>query len=439
MIKRKFGMSALNITQGRYNSYSHAYWNADDLAGKTPSIENIYATCDLEVIGVFPYETTGFANTVIMYDRSNDISISFTHIDNLLDTHYVGHKYKNGDLIYKEGTKGRATGAHCHHELAKGRIPSKTKYSYGWSLSDKNTVNFEDYYFIDETIEVINCPYEIERRTSGMIAIKYGLSTIKYNGANYKVIRGDAEKGYKMRLLTCNQNEVKDIMDFDSDDLIILGMVNCNYFDMADYTHYGIEYDAELDQYKQTLQNPNVLAYTIHEDREEVEYCNNYEYKGKVAFSPYAVRIHNGEADHVWWSSQYGDKDDTPNTQTFGMKINDDWCIGVVDNAMPREVKNFGVACGASELFLLDSGGSTQLVSMTSGKREKVVYTGRKIADVLCIAKNNVIDEDEDGTGAGGTEYDRLIKELSQQVEFLKEENETLRSKLSRIKGVLNE
>lgn len=63
MIKRKFGMRYLNISQGRYNSFSHKNLNAYDLAGEDSGIDRFVTFNELEVVGILPYKTTGFANT----------------------------------------------------------------------------------------------------------------------------------------------------------------------------------------------------------------------------------------------------------------------------------------------------------------------------------------------------------------------------------------
>ena len=74
MIKRKFGMRYLNISQGRYNSFSHKNLNAYDLAGEDSGIDRFVTFNELEVIGILPYKTTGFANTVLFYDKDNDVT-----------------------------------------------------------------------------------------------------------------------------------------------------------------------------------------------------------------------------------------------------------------------------------------------------------------------------------------------------------------------------
>lgn len=448
MIKRRFGMAALNITQGRFKGMTHDNLNAYDLAGMDNGIDRFVTYNELEVIGVAAFVTTGFANTVFFYDAQNDVTIAMSHENKIQSNQFVGGKLYPGDTIYYEGTTGKATGNHIHLEIGRGRQPGKVKInSSEWGL--KNWINIEDYYFVDPTYTTVinDFGYHFSPTEVVSMDIKYGLHEYEYCGAKYKVMRADSEKGYGLHLITApGPNTVKDIMEFDSDKLTILGMVNCSYFEMADYDnygcHYGVQYDALVGGYSQSISNPRVLSWELnHDDTITIESTDKFSFNKnvKLAVSPYAVRIHNKDSDTVYWSSQYGDKDDYSNSQTFVMKIKDDWCIGVVDRAKPREVKAFGVASKATELFLCDSGGSTQMVSMMSGTREKVTYTGRKIADVLVLARDiNFMSEDpidesngnldeEDITGPGKTAVDMRLDALEAKIEDIYKLLEQLR------------
>ena len=109
MIKRKFGMRYLNISQGRFNSFSHKNLNAYDLAGEDSGIDRFITFNELEVIGILPYKTTGFANTVLFYDKDNDVTLAMSHCNNInfLEKGLVLYPE---DTIYYEGTTGKATG-----------------------------------------------------------------------------------------------------------------------------------------------------------------------------------------------------------------------------------------------------------------------------------------------------------------------------------------
>lgn len=156
MNKRKFGMRVLNISQSRFGTYSHKNLNAYDLIGKDTGQDEFIATYPYEIIGVhrFNYVTgKGFANTVHFYDSENNITVAMTHKTELpTSTYYVGKRFSIGEVMYREGATGRATGNHIHIEIAKGK-QSKKIYKDGiWKLS--NLINIEDYFFINESIIV---------------------------------------------------------------------------------------------------------------------------------------------------------------------------------------------------------------------------------------------------------------------------------------------
>lgn len=159
MIKRQFGMKVLNITQGRYGTYSHKGLNAYDLGSIADVVEYFYAPCNLLVTGVLEYKKTGFANTVLFYDVENNVTLALTHIDNLMDKHKVGTVIESGSVMYASGTKGNATGKHIHLEIGSGKQYTKSKVNGVWQL--KNLINIEDYFYINEqfTKKIINKRY----------------------------------------------------------------------------------------------------------------------------------------------------------------------------------------------------------------------------------------------------------------------------------------
>ena len=161
MIKRLFMMKHLNISQGRYGGYSHKTNNAYDLVGKDRGIDDFIATCTLEVIGVYKFNYVtrqGFANTVHLYDRENNITLALTHMNSL--PHYIGQVFKPGDVCYSEGTAGRATGNHIHFEIGKGWQPKKIIKDNEYKLA--NQINIEDYFYIDGSIKLMNTLYNFE-------------------------------------------------------------------------------------------------------------------------------------------------------------------------------------------------------------------------------------------------------------------------------------
>ena len=188
MIKRKFGMKTLNITQGRFNDFSHTNLNAYDLAGEDTGIDRWITYNELEVIGIFPYSNTGFANTVLFYDEVNDITLAMSHCNFIPTICSLGKKIPAGRTIYYEGTAGKATGNHIHLELGRGRQTSKVKInSSEWGL--KNWINIEDYFYLDDEITIKNSPYLFSKGGDQMIELNEGINNITYKNHKYIIVK----------------------------------------------------------------------------------------------------------------------------------------------------------------------------------------------------------------------------------------------------------
>jgi hypothetical protein len=271
------------------------------------------------------------------------------------------------------------------------------------------------------------------------IELKEGLQDITYNGVLYKVVK--AEAGYGLRLISAGDSmTVKDITQIDSDKLDVRAKVNASYFDMsntsANGTHYGVEQSETLDD---CPKNSGYLVFAEKNDGTIVE-CSASDYwltKKDVVFgvTPYSCRIHNGTLVYDR-STAYGDKDNTKNSQTAVFKIADGrWCLAVTatgQTCCPRDITAMAQACGATECIIMDSGGSTQMFAYLN----KVVYTGRKIANVLALAK----DITTTGGTTGGTtitdDKDTQIKTLQAQVTTLTTELKSATDKLAQIKSI---
>ena len=80
----------------------------------------------------------------------------FAH-DNDVSNLFVGKEIKQGEVFYHEGTKGNATGNHCHIECGKGIFTDNGwhKNSNGyWSIN--NGKRPEECLWIDENIKVLD-------------------------------------------------------------------------------------------------------------------------------------------------------------------------------------------------------------------------------------------------------------------------------------------
>lgn len=150
----------MRITQG-YNEGSHIDSYAIDDAGKDTGINYLKAPFTgiirkiyendanevwLESIDQVEYPDGTIDYMTIMFAHANDVS-------NL----YIGKKINKGEEFYPEGTKGNATGNHCHIECGKGRFtaPGWHKNSNGYYSID-NGKKPEECLWIDDSINIIN-------------------------------------------------------------------------------------------------------------------------------------------------------------------------------------------------------------------------------------------------------------------------------------------
>lgn len=143
------------ITQGSGYSdgnYSHKGTRAIDVRGLEPGVRYpYYAPVTLKAVKVVASsgETTWQSVEKV---RFSDGTIDYVTVETVHDdtrNSYVGMIIKQGEQLGNMGTKGNATGVHCHIEFAKGK-QGLVKNKYGnWGLS--NAIEFEDACFMDNT------------------------------------------------------------------------------------------------------------------------------------------------------------------------------------------------------------------------------------------------------------------------------------------------
>ena len=269
--------------------------------------------------------------------------------------------------------------------------------------------------------------------------LESGLQTISYSGKTFKVVK--APTGYSLRIISAgNDITVKDITEIDSDALLVWAKVNGSYFDMSNTSengrHYGVEQSETLDN---APKNSGYWAFA-QKNNGDIVSVNSADYwysKKDVKFgiTPYSVRIHEGKIVNDR-STAYGDKDDTNTSQTCAFMLADGtWCLAVTAtgvNCYPRDIANMAKEYGATECIIMDSGGSTQMFA----EKTKVVYTGRKIANVLAICKPISSDSASGETTTGDTNKDAQIKALEAKNDELTAELKTATDKLAQIKRI---
>ena len=150
----------MRITQG-YNEGTHVDSFAIDEAGMDGGIDYILAPFTgvikkiyrqdanevwLESLEPVEYPDGTIDYMTMMFAHSNDVSNLF-----------IGKKINQKDRFYFEGTKGNATGNHCHFECGKGKFSGT-----GWHGNSKgywvinNSKNPTECLWIDDSIKVLD-------------------------------------------------------------------------------------------------------------------------------------------------------------------------------------------------------------------------------------------------------------------------------------------
>lgn len=174
MEKLIFPMKVMNITQGVNGALSHRGTNAIDNAGKDTGIDEVYAPCTMKCVykdnekngNACFFESTEkvqFANGSIDF-----ASFLFIH-DNDINDIKIGEHFSKGQVVYQEGTAGKATGNHVHIEVKRGAIP-KNANRYPYDLNGYGVYSLPDNihpasaFFVDGVI--IKNGYDYQWKTT---------------------------------------------------------------------------------------------------------------------------------------------------------------------------------------------------------------------------------------------------------------------------------
>ena len=143
------------ITQGANGVFSHKGTMANDVRGRDVGVRYpYYAPCDVKCIWIYPksgqacwqsLEKVRFANGKI------DYATFMTAHDDSFDC-YIGQIVKQGEQLGNMGTKGNATGVHCHIEISQTKcsMSSWHKNKYGIYCFDEES-DTDESYFVDNT------------------------------------------------------------------------------------------------------------------------------------------------------------------------------------------------------------------------------------------------------------------------------------------------
>lgn len=150
----------MRITQG-YNQGTHRDSYAIDDAGKDTNISQLRApftgyikkiyTQDANEVWLESAEKVQYPDGTIDY-----MTIMFAHCNDISSI-FVGKKINQGENFYSEGTKGNASGNHCHIECGKGKFTGTGWYrnSSGY-YSINNGKKPEECLWLDDKVTILN-------------------------------------------------------------------------------------------------------------------------------------------------------------------------------------------------------------------------------------------------------------------------------------------
>ena len=141
------------ITQGSGGNYSHKGIMANDVRGIKAGVRYpYYAPCTCKCIKTYP------SSGQVMWQSVNKVRFANGRIDSatFMTVHDDTMDAKKGQVdsqgaqLGNMGTKGSATGVHCHIEVSQSADTSWTKNSYG-IYHFNNEYDLDDCYFVDNT------------------------------------------------------------------------------------------------------------------------------------------------------------------------------------------------------------------------------------------------------------------------------------------------
>lgn len=141
------------ISQGSNGKLSHRGTMANDVRGASAGVRYAYyAPCKVKCLKTYPEGGQVMWQSVNKVRFANgrvDYATFMTVHDNSMDVK-VGQIVEQGSQLGNMGTKGNATGVHCHIEVSQSADTSWTKNQYG-IYHFNNEYDLDDCYFVDNT------------------------------------------------------------------------------------------------------------------------------------------------------------------------------------------------------------------------------------------------------------------------------------------------
>lgn len=159
MEKAMYPSKVMRITQ-KHGIGTHARNFAVDEAGLDGGIGNIIApftgiikkiyTADANEVWLESLDKVEYPDGTIDY-----MTILFAHANDVSNLK-VGQIIKQGQVFYQEGTKGQATGNHCHFECGRGKFTGTGWHQDGnaWDINNGKLVT--DCLWIDDSYTIKN-------------------------------------------------------------------------------------------------------------------------------------------------------------------------------------------------------------------------------------------------------------------------------------------
>lgn len=190
------------ITQGSNSGFSHKGIMANDVRGTQAGVRYpYYAPCTVKCLKT--YSESG----QVMWQSVNKVRFSNGRVDyaTFMTTHddtmdaKVGMIVPQGNQLGNMGTKGNATGVHCHIEISQSADTSWTKNQYR-IYHFNNEYDLDDCYFVDNT-NILNGMGGNWRTTD-----KVPVSQPTANGKNYVNLKPNVDT---WRIYPLNASPVK--------------------------------------------------------------------------------------------------------------------------------------------------------------------------------------------------------------------------------------
>ena len=187
MEKALLMMDYLNVTQTGDGSFSHKGDLAIDIAGKDTGIDYLRAPFTGVIKRIYSSVNAVWLESidkVIYADGTIDYMTVMTLHDDDVSNLKVGMTIKQGEIYYKEGSRGYVTGNHIHLAVGKGKFSGNGWYenSYGnWCIN--NQMEVSKALFIPDDTKIIN--------SGGLNWIREDAFKEETKYIEYKVVKGD--------------------------------------------------------------------------------------------------------------------------------------------------------------------------------------------------------------------------------------------------------